>query len=104
MTYLVLVKNYRQHHHNVQPPRLAIDRMEDLIVELVLVENVWCQKQSWSFMDLLCSGVVGFGLRRNLGRAGKEHPPLPPLKVEEVLALFISESEKNHLFAVCKHH
>ena len=31
-------------------------------------------------------------------------PPLPPLKVEEVLALFISESEKNHLFAVCKHH
>ena len=102
MTYLVLVKNYRQHHHNVQPPRLAIDRMEDLIVELVLVENVWCQKQSWSFMNLLCSGMVGFGLWRNLGTAEKEHPypPLPPPMVGEVLALFISESERNHLLAV----
>ena len=31
-------------------------------------------------MHLLCSGMVGFGLRRNLGTAGKEHPspPLPP--------------------------
>ena len=43
-------------------PRLVIDRMEELIVELLLVENVWCQKQSWSFMNLLCSGMVGFGL------------------------------------------
>ena len=27
--------------------------MEELIAELLLVENVWCQKQSWSFMNLL---------------------------------------------------
>ena len=55
-------------------PRLVVDRMENLIVELLLVENVWCQKQSWSFMHLLCSGMVGFGLRRNLGTTEKEHP------------------------------
>ena len=77
--------------------------MEELIVELLLVENVWCQKQSWSFMNLLCSGMVGFGLRRNLGTVEKEHPsapPLPPPMVGEVLALFISESERYHLLAV----
>ena len=53
-------------------------------------------------MDLLCSGMVGFGLRRNLGTAEKEHPspPLPPQMVGEVLALFISESERYHLLAV----
>merc|ERR1711973_558531 len=50
-------------------PRLVVDRMEELIAELLLVENVWCQKQSWSFMYLLCSGMVGFGLRRKLGTA-----------------------------------
>ena len=50
--------------------------MDELIVELLLVENVWCQKQSWSFMNLLCSGMVGLGLglQRNLGTAQKEHP------------------------------
>ena len=76
--------------------------MEELIVELLLVENVWCYKQSWSFMNLLCSGMVGFGIRQNLGTAEKEHPspPLPPLMVGEVLALFISESERYHLLAV----
>ena len=76
--------------------------MEELFVELLLVESVWGQKQSWSFMYLLCSGMVGFGLQRNLGTAGKEHPspPLPPPMVGEVLALFISESERNHLLAV----
>ena len=30
-----------------------MDRMEELIVELLLVENVCSQKQSWSFMHLL---------------------------------------------------
>ena len=50
--------------------------MEELIVELLLVENVWCQNQSWSFMNLLCSGMVGFGLRRNLGTTGKKHSSL----------------------------
>ena len=53
-------------------------------------------------MNLLCSGMVGFALQRNLGTAEKEHPspPLPPPMVGEVLALFISESERNHLLAV----
>ena len=74
--------------------------MEELIVEVLLVDNVWCQKQGWSFM--LCSGMVGFGLRRNLGTAEKDRPspPLPPSMVGEVLALFISESEMYHLLAV----
>ena len=57
-------------------PRLVVDWMEELIVGLLLVENAWCQKQSWSFMHLLCSGMVGFGLRRKLGTAGTErHSP-----------------------------
>ena len=80
-----------------------MDRMEELIVELLLMEYyIWCQKQSWSFMHLLCSSMVGFGLLRNLGTAGKEHPspPLPPLKVGDVLALFISESERYHMLLV----
>ena len=83
-------------------PRLVVDRMEELIAELLMVENVWYQKQSWSFMNLLCSGMIGFGLRRNLGTTEKEHPSptLPPPMVGEVLALFISESERNHLLAV----
>ena len=83
-------------------PRLVVDRMEELIVGLLLVKNVWCQKQSWSFMNLLCSGMVGFGLRRNLGTTEKEHPSptLHPPMLGEVLALFISESERNHLLAV----
>ena len=46
------------------PPRLVVHRMEGLILELLLVENIWCHKQNWSFMHLLCSGMVGFGLRR----------------------------------------
>ena len=57
-------------------PRLVEDWMEELIVGLLLVENAWCQKQSWSFMHLLCSGMVGFGLRQKLGTAGTErHSP-----------------------------
>ena len=62
-------------------PRLVVDWMEELIVGLLLVENAWCQKQSWSFMHLLCSGMVGFGLRRKLGTAGTERDSplvLPP--------------------------
>ena len=62
-------------------PRLVVDWMEELIVGLLLVENEWCQKQSWSFMHLLCSGMVGFGLRRKLGTAGTERDSplvLPP--------------------------
>ena len=62
-------------------PRLVEDWMEELIVGLLLVENAWCQKQSWSFMHLLCSGMVGFGLRRKLGTAGTERDSplvLPP--------------------------
>ena len=52
---------------------------------LLLVENAWCQKQSWSFMHLLCSGMVGFGLRQKLGTAGTERhsPPLLPPWQEE---------------------
>ena len=75
-------------------PSLVIDRMEELIVELVLVENVWCQKQSWSFMNLLCSGMVGFGIRQNLGTAEKEHPspPLPPPKVGEAYLIFVTNA------------
>ena len=59
------------------PPHLIVDRMEQLIVQLLLVENALCQKQSWSFMHLLCSDMVGSALRRNLGTAGKEHPSPP---------------------------
>ena len=62
-------------------PRLVVDRMEELIVRLLLVESVWRQKESWSFMHLLCSGMVGFGLRRKLGTAGTERDSpllLPP--------------------------
>ena len=80
--------SYELHHsakkNSYSSPRLVVDRMEELIVELLLVENVWCQKQSWSFMNLLCSGMVGFGLRRNLGTAEKEPPsPLFPLRWSE---------------------
>ena len=98
--------SYELHHsakkNSYSSPRLVVDRMEELIVELLFVENVWCQKQIWSFMNLLCSGMVGFGLGRNLGTAEKEHPYplLPPPMVGEVLALFISESERYHLLAV----
>ena len=73
-----LVDNY---HDMYSSPRLVVDWMEELIVGLLLVENAWCQKQSWSFMHLLCSGTVGFGLRQKLGTAGAEHNSpllLPP--------------------------
>ena len=45
-------------------------------------------------MNLLISGMVGFGLRRKLGTAEKEHPspPLPPLKVGEVLLFYINQT------------
>ena len=56
--------SYELHHsakkNSYSSPRLVVDRMEELIVELLFVENVWCQKQSWSFMNMLCSGKVGF--------------------------------------------
>ena len=67
--------------HEYSSPRLLVQRMEKLNVWLLLVENAWCQKQSWSFMHLLCSGMVGFGLRRKLGTAGTERDSplvLPP--------------------------
>ena len=31
---------------------------------LLLVENEWRQKETLSFLHLLCNGMVGFGLRR----------------------------------------
>ena len=67
--------------------------------EAVVGGKCLAPKESWSFMHLLCSGMVGFGLRRNLGTAEKEHPfpPLPPPMVGEVLALW---RERNHLLAV----
>ena len=37
-------------------------------MRLLLVESVWRQKESWSFMHLLCSGMVGFSLRKNWGQ------------------------------------
>ena len=52
-------------------PRQVVDRMKELVVRLLLVENVWRQKQSWSFMYMLYSGS-GFGLGRKLGKAGAE--------------------------------
>ena len=71
-------------------------------MKLVLVGNVWCQKQSWSFMNLLCSGMVGFGLRQNLGTAEKEHlsPPLPPPKVGKVLLFFISQTASRRFLSL----
>ena len=46
------------------PPLLVLDRMEELNVnvELLLVETVWCQKESLSSMHLLCRSMVSFGL------------------------------------------
>ena len=72
-------------------PRLVVHRMEELIVELRLVENVSCQKQNWSFMHFLCSGMDGFGLQEIWGQLEKSTPPqpLPPPKVREVLAFYI---------------
>ena len=76
------------------PQRLFVDRMEKLIVELLLVEYLWCQKQSWFYMHLLCNGMIGFGLWQNLGKTEKEHPsPLFPvwrsssLKVKRTVCL-----------------
>ena len=41
-------------------------------------------KAKWSYMNLLCSGMVGFSLQLNLGTAEKEHPsPLFPLRWSE---------------------
>ena len=57
-------------------PCLVVDRMEELIVELMSVENVWCLWESWSFLHLSHRGMVGFGLRRNLGTTGKKHSSL----------------------------
>ena len=71
-------------------PRLVVHRMEELIVELLLVKNVWCQKQNWSFMHLLCSGMVDFGLRRE-----ELVPFTQPVKVRRgklVLALQFHET------------
>ena len=45
-------------------PRLVVHWTEELIVWLLLVENAMCQKQSLSFLHLLCSGMVGFGQLR----------------------------------------
>ena len=62
-------------------PRLVVDRMKEIIARLLLVENVWRQKESLSFMHLLCSGMVGFGLRQKSGIAGAERNTpllLPP--------------------------
>ena len=74
MQMLPFTRDYRLITYS--SPRLVEDWMEELIVGLLLVENAWCQKQSWSFMHLLCSGMVGFGLRRKLGTAGTErHSP-----------------------------
>ena len=55
-------------------PRLVLQRMEELIVWLLLVVNEWRQKESLSFLHLLCSGMVDFGLRPNFVTAGKERP------------------------------
>ena len=37
----------------------------------MLVANVWRPWESWSYMHLLCRGMVGFGQGRNLGTTGK---------------------------------
>ena len=36
-------------------------------MELLLVKNVWCQRESRPFMHLLRHGMVGFGVGLNLG-------------------------------------
>ena len=64
-------------------PRQVVDRMKELMVRLLLVENVWRQKQSWSFMHLLCSGMVGFGLRQNWGQLEQRATP-PSFSFPEV--------------------
>ena len=82
--FIIIVTGMRfsfEHFGFYSPSRLVLHWMEELIMELLLVENVWCQKQSWFFMHLLCSGMVGFSLRRSFRTAGKEHPsPLFPLQ------------------------
>ena len=63
-------------------------------MRLLLVESVWRQKESWSFMHLLCSDMVGFGPRQNLETTEKEHPSphLPPLEVKGVLAIVVGDT------------
>ena len=73
--------------------------MEELIVELISVENVWCLWESWSFLHLSHRGMVGFGLRRNLGTAEKEHPsPLFPLQWSE---MYWSSSSVKVIGSIC---
>ena len=54
------------HNGYYSPPRLVVDCIEELIVELLLVKNVWCQRETRP-LHLLRHGMVGFGVGLNLG-------------------------------------
>ena len=75
----------RLKHLQYSLPRLDVDRMGELNVELRLVANVWFQRESWSLMHLLFHVMVGFGLVyvEICGQLEKSTPPPP--KIEEVL-------------------
>ena len=43
--YFLVLDFSRSKKIKYSSPRLVVDRMEELIVDLLLVEKVWCQKQ-----------------------------------------------------------
>ena len=47
--FIIIVTGMRfsfEHFGFYSPPRLVVHRMEEFVMELLLVENEWCQKQS----------------------------------------------------------
>ena len=78
-------------------PRLVVHRMEGPFVELRLVENVWCEKQTGP----LCIFYVVVWLVLVYGEIwGQLEKSTPPHLFPEVLAVNISENERKRLLAV----
>ena len=83
--FIIIVTGMRfsfEHFGFYSPSRLVLHWMEELIMELLLVANIWCKNESWSFLHLLCSG--------------------PPPKVGEVLAFAVDQNQTHHYTANAK--